>query len=299
MRTLLVSCALVVSACASQQATQPVHAGPPVTPGVEAPPATPPEASDALPDWEAKVNDPAGAAALLAVAQDFEEHPMPPQIAAAPSQQVFANVLVLHQMTAKRFIGAMHGMEKAIGGNCLSCHVEKQFASDEKDEKRTARKMLLMSQRLNTQFFHGRLGLSCYTCHRGEEHPESEPEGLKEKLAAMSLPPGLPEIPAGAKRADEVYKNLKLLGGLPPHLIVPVMQQVSLSLGQRCDACHVTSDWASDEKKAKKTARQMIAMVESANAELFGQIHDDAAVTCWTCHRGDEHPVKRPARAER
>lgn len=297
MRTLLLSCALLVTACASQQATQPVHAGPPVAPGVAAPPAAPPEASQALPDWEDKVNDPAGAAAILAVAKDFEAHPMPPEVAKAPTEKIFRNVLVLHDMTSQRFIGAMHGMEKAIGGDCLSCHVEKKFASDEKDEKRTARKMLLMSQRLNAEFFHGRLGLSCYTCHRGEEHPESEPEGLKEKLAAMSLPSGLPEIPPEAKRADEVYKNLQLLGGLPPKLLVPVMQQVSLSLGQRCDACHVAGDWASDEKKEKKTARHMIAMVESANAELFGQIHDDDAVTCWTCHRGEEHPVKRPAPA--
>lgn len=288
MRTLLLSCVLVLSACASQQTSQPSSTD-------TAASAT---TGNALPDWDAKVNDPAGAAAILAVAKDFEgPHAFPPQIAAAPSEKTFANVLVLHRMTSKRFIGAMHGMSRAIGQRCTECHVEEKFASDEKDEKRTARKMLVMSQRLNQTFFHGHVGLSCYTCHRGSEHPESAPADLKEKLAAMTLPPSLPAVPPDAKRADQVYKNLKLLGGLPPNQLVTVMQQVSLSLGMGCDACHVAGDWASDDKRPKQTARHMLAMVESANAELFGQMHDDNAVTCWTCHRGAKHPQRLPPAA--
>jgi hypothetical protein len=287
MRTLFLSCVLVLGACASQQASQPSPTGTAAGPN-----------ATALLDWDAKVNDAAGAAAILAEAKNFEgPHAHPPQIAAAPSEKTFSNVLVLHQMTSKRFIGAMHGMATALGARCTECHVEEKFASDDKPEKRTARKMLIMSQRLNATFFRGHVALSCYTCHRGSEHPESAPADLEAKLAAMTLPPSLPAIPPGAKRASDVYRNLKLLGGLPPNLLVPVMQQVSLSLGVGCDECHVAGDWASDDKRRKEVARDMLAMVESANAELFGQMHDKDAVTCWTCHRGAKHPERRPTAA--
>lgn len=292
---LLVSLAILLAACASQQVAQ--QASGPSAPQPSAPAAPPPAAPEtqkALPDWSDRVNDPAGAAAILAVEKDFEGHPLPPEVASAPAEQIFRNLLVLHGMTAKRVIGAMHGMSTALGDRCSACHVDEKFAADDKKEKRTARKMLLLTQRLNAEDFHGHIALSCYTCHRGEEHPESAPADLAQRLSAMQLPPSLPAVPPDAKRADQVYKNLKVLGGLEPKQLVPAMQQMSLSLGMRCDACHVPGDWASDDKRAKKTARHMILLAQSANAELFGTSRGDDAVTCWTCHRGSEHPRKLP-----
>lgn len=285
MRTLLVSCVLVLGACASQQAAQPAAPAP-------ASPAPPAELASTLPDWNQKINDAAGAAARLAVAEDFQAHPLPPQMAQAPSEKSFSNVLVLHHMTTQRFVGAMHGMSKGIGSRCSECHVEGNFASDEKKEKRVARKMLLLSQRLNQEIFHGHVELSCYSCHHGEEHPEAQPSDVTAKRAALALPPSLPAVTAGAKRADEVYKNLQLLGGLPPAQLVPAMQDMSIALGVGCDRCHVPGDWASDDKHDKQIARQMILLAQSANAELFGTAQDDDAVTCWTCHRGEKHPKR-------
>jgi hypothetical protein len=65
------------------------------------------------------------------------------------------------------------------------------------------------------------------------------------------------------------------------------------SLGVHCDFCHVVDDktgWQfdKDDKKEKKTAREMIAMTIKLNKEQF---NGHADVSCWTCHRGAIRPV--------
>ena len=46
-----------------------------------------------------------------------------------------------------------------------------------------------------------------------------------------------------------------------------------------------------DEKGAKKTAREMIAMTAAINKDTFrGQLQ----VTCFSCHRGAARPVNTP-----
>ncbi|HEY7514999.1 MAG TPA: photosynthetic reaction center cytochrome c subunit family protein, partial [Vicinamibacteria bacterium] len=56
-------------------------------------------------------------------------------------------------------------------------------------------------------------------------------------------------------------------------------------------------DFASDEKEAKKTARLMLRMVLHDN-EMLKDVGEPAPagemkVTCYTCHRGDQHPLSR------
>ncbi|HVW83358.1 MAG TPA: c-type cytochrome [Bryobacteraceae bacterium] len=59
------------------------------------------------------------------------------------------------------------------GIRCGGCHVQGDFASDEKQEKVVARKMLEMVRGINANTFNGEEKVTCYTCHRGEEHPKS------------------------------------------------------------------------------------------------------------------------------
>lgn len=74
----------------------------------------------------------------------------------------------------------------SLGVKCNYCHtrIENQshmdFASDIKGEKKIARKMMLMSDSINTQYFtkdpndHSHMQMvTCYTCHRGQEQPET------------------------------------------------------------------------------------------------------------------------------
>jgi hypothetical protein len=80
-------------------------------------------------------------------------------------------------------------------------------------------------------------------------------------------------------------KNLKLLD---PAELMPTMHSFRIALGEKCDFCHVTGDYASDEKPTKEIARKMILLARDINSKFpDGKIH----VTCYTCHRGAEEPL--------
>ena len=66
----------------------------------------------------------------------------------------------------------MRAYRTGLGVRCEFCHVQGNDASDEKPQKLTARKMIAMTQEINTKFPDtGKVHVSCYTCHRGAEEP--------------------------------------------------------------------------------------------------------------------------------
>lgn len=98
-----------------------------------------------------------------------------------------------------------------------------------------------------------------------------------------AAPPPHHEMPAP--------KNLKILQ--PEHLM-ETMRAFTVSLGVKCDFCHVKGDFASDEKHTKEIARHMLTMTHEINGHFpDGKMH----VTCYTCHRGAEEPLTHPAEA--
>ena len=97
--------------------------------------------------------------------------------------------------------------------------------------------------------------------------------------------------PPEAKLAEQVYKNIIELKGVPADQIGPAMQFISASLGVNCEFCHVQGKFDADDKGAKKTAREMIAMQNMINKNAF---RGRTQVTCNTCHRGSAHPVGVP-----
>ena len=58
---------------------------------------------------------------------------------------------------------------------CDFCHVQGDFASDEKPQKETARKMIVMTQEINAKFADAKEHVTCYTCHRGDPAPKTVP----------------------------------------------------------------------------------------------------------------------------
>lgn len=71
----------------------------------------------------------------------------------------------------------MGAFRAALGVQCTACHVQGDFASDDKPEKATARKMIVMTREINANnFTDGKMHVSCFTCHRGEEHPKMTAE---------------------------------------------------------------------------------------------------------------------------
>jgi len=98
--------------------------------------------------------------------------------------------------------------------------------------------------------------------------------------------------PAGDKKAEEQFKNIQVLKGIPADQLIPTMQFISASLGVECDFCHVQGAFEKDDKKPKQTARHMIQMMFAINKDNFdGQ----RQVTCNSCHRGSTDPQAIPA----
>lgn len=106
-------------------------------------------------------------------------------------------------------------------------------------------------------------------------------------------------------------ENLQVLPrDMPTDSVVAVMRGFAMSLGVRCQFCHVERegaavpapgggpfqnfDFKNDEKDHKKIARIMLKMTDSVNTKFLASIpnRDDppTAVTCVTCHRGLSKP---------
>jgi photosynthetic reaction center cytochrome c subunit len=93
------------------------------------------------------------------------------------------------------------------------------------------------------------------------------------------------------KKAEEQFKNIQVLKGIPAEQLVPTMQFVAASLGVQCDFCHVQGAFEKDDKKPKQIARKMMEMMITINAENFD---GHRAVTCNSCHRGNPIPQAIP-----
>ena len=97
--------------------------------------------------------------------------------------------------------------------------------------------------------------------------------------------------------AEDVFKNVQLLKGIPVKEFMDTMGFFSASTGMNCIDCH--SPDAADSLAAyaidtplKQTARKMIIMVNMLDKSNFG---GQRKVTCYTCHRATDHPEAIPS----
>src|SRR5271165_4239972 len=100
--------------------------------------------------------------------------------------------------------------------------------------------------------------------------------------------------------AEQVFKNVKVLKGIPVGEFMDTMGFFAASLGLNCVYCHVSESMENWDKFAedvprKQTARAMILMVNAINKNNFG---GRRALTCYSCHRGAERPKVVPSLAD-
>jgi hypothetical protein len=90
--------------------------------------------------------------------------------AQTPSE--FSNIVVLKDMTDQEIRDTMELWVKQVGLTCMDCHVEGDYASEEKHEKQIARQMYRLVQALNQQEFFSSGGrkADCFLCHRGVKY---------------------------------------------------------------------------------------------------------------------------------
>ncbi len=91
--------------------------------------------------------------------------------------------------------------------------------------------------------------------------------------------------------AEQVYKNLQVLKGIPANQVIESMHFIRAALGVECEHCHVPMQMDSDEKPTKNKARAMFLMMGEINRANFG---GRQVVTCYTCHKGHTTPEDLP-----
>lgn len=119
-------------------------------------------------------------------------------------------------------------------------------------------------------------------------------------LLTLGLRAQAPQQPAPAAAdqgpsAKDKFKNIKVLN-MPASQLRDTMEYFTAALGTNCALCHVigpTQDFASDDKRAKDTARKMIQMTDAFNANPDKIV----TLTCATCHHGKQQAERTPPMA--
>src|SRR5215468_9241440 len=96
--------------------------------------------------------------------------------------------------------------------------------------------------------------------------------------------------------AEEVFKNVQVLKGIPVDEFMDTMGMFAASLSFNCVDCHTLQsvgswDKFADDTPLKQTTRRMMLMVNAINKDNFKGVR---SVTCYTCHHGDLHPKVIP-----
>jgi photosynthetic reaction center cytochrome c subunit len=211
------------------------------------------------------------------------------------------------------------------------CHNPANFADDEKYTKVVARRMLQMTQYINTEWkpHVAETGVTCYTCHRGQPVPSAiwftqshEPQGSNflgdkagqnEPAAVVNLS-SLPNDPFTPFLLQA--KDIRMNGPTPlpsgnrhstkqTEWTYGLMTHMSTSLGVNCTYCHNSRAFQSweDAPPQRVTAWHGIRMARDLNVNYMepltpvfpdnrkGELGDVAKLNCNTCHQGAYKPL--------
>jgi hypothetical protein len=125
---------------------------------------------------------------------------------------------------------------------------------------------------------------------------------MRPNLLALALLAAAATSPASAQIPD-TFTNLQVLPkDIGRDSLVAIMRRFSMSLGVRCQYCHVGGDgvsfdgvrFADDDDPDKVKARYMLRMVGRLNDELLAGLpqrdEPHLRVACVTCHHGQAKP---------
>jgi photosynthetic reaction center cytochrome c subunit len=266
------------------------------------------------------------------VQANIAPEPLPQVPSTGPkAADVYQNVQVLGDLSVGEFTRIMAAITEWVAPEqgCTYCHEGNNFAEDNVYTKKVARTMLAMTQRANEEWqtHVGAVGVTCYTCHRGQNVPAqvwvTDPGPAmagalgrtgqniaSESVGFASLPydpftpyllqdmeirlAGNTALPTGnrtsIKRAEWTY-------GLMMHF--------SNALGVNCTYCHNSRAWSDWEQSppTRVTAWHGIRMVREMNNDYItptesylpdyrkGPEGDAQKVYCATCHQGAYKPL--------
>ncbi|MBT8522111.1 photosynthetic reaction center cytochrome c subunit [Polynucleobacter paneuropaeus] len=262
---------------------------------------------------------------------------MPAGIPASPdgpkAGAVYKNIKVLNNLSTAQFGVFMVSMTSWVAPKegCSYCHNVQNFADDSLYTKTVARRMIQMNQQINGNWGdHVKLtGVTCYTCHRGNNIPKNvwfnpvdnrggnmlgNANGQNnpvDTVAYSSLPNqpfasylmeksgparviGDTALPTGNKASIQSTEN-----------VYGMMTHMSHSLGVNCTYCHNSRAFSSWEQSTPQRVQAWygIQMLKDINtnfltplssvfpANRLGPSGDVAKANCATCHQGVNKPL--------
>lgn len=228
-----------------------------------------------------------------------------PQLAVLPpggarAGATFKNLQVLGDLDVNQFTGLMVALTAWVSPQqgCGYCHVPGDLASDGVYTKVVSRRMLQMTQQINSQWVSHLAGASpgagvtCFTCHRGQPvppgiwftdaGPKTAPGALGSRRGqnAPSMTVGLTSLPYDPLTAFlSQANNIRVTPttalptkSLPATLVQTeqtygLMTYISRSLGVNCNYCHNSQSFASWPLSTpqRTSAWTMIQMVRDLN----------------------------------
>jgi photosynthetic reaction center cytochrome c subunit len=209
----------------------------------------------------------------------------PAQEQAKTAEETYKNIRIFKGLPASGVMRAMTFFTTSLGVDCTHCHVAGEFEKDDKPPKQTARKMYEMVQLSNKVLGSNRV--SCYACHRGHVQPEPPSDALRAEFDEM-----MKKSEQDKRPAEQVYKNVQTLKGVPAGRWMMIMTMFTKSLGVDCTHCHVQGEFEKDDKPAKMIARKMLGLTGAIAREIY---KGPTTINCYTCHRGQPQPVSFPS----
>ncbi len=121
-------------------------------------------------------------------------------------------------------------------------------------------------------------------------------------VLALVVTPANAFAQAGKFPPDTLVNTKVFPHSTPVPQVLGMMRNITGDLGVRCQFCHVGKegqplsqfDFASDDKRTKLVARQMMLMLQEVNRRLDTiptRPSPGVQATCATCHRGLSRPV--------
>lgn len=230
-------------------------------------------------------------------------YPLPPD-GGATAGQSYQNVRVLGSLSKERFDHLMAEMNQWVAPpqqGCNYCHNPENMASDEKYTKVVARRMVQMTQNINSRWSsHVRdTGVTCYTCHRGNAVPDyrwalaqgtPNPGSILGNKHGQNTPDpnvgyaALPFDPFADYLDGQHQIRVASSSAFPSskHIVsikeaeksYGLMMHVSSALGVNCTYCHNTQSFrAWNLSRAQRaTAYYGIRMVRDINEDYIGSL---------------------------
>ncbi len=130
---------------------------------------------------------------------------------------------------------------------------------------------------------------ACAPSQPSDDDPGTDTRAAAPVPAAAYDATRIPELPSE-------FANLQVLpADISKDELKQTMKLITRSLGTKCDHCHLTDvrDFASDERREKVVAREMMRMVERINRDLLTW-EDAPEATCFMCHHGQAKPQREP-----